>query len=241
LVEGKASPVSVQALRGDTVRLGRDMRDAVEVAWTQGARARAYILGEGDTVFFDEDGGEMVTIPAGSIEDVYIVNPTLHELGGHATQLPKLRSLGLFPTGEFPWSVFVNDLRVISETCENAAVFLHYLVWRNRLPLGDEVTVTDELDLWGSYLLNERFGMLAEEGTVSIANSTTDFDAYYDGQMGRGPKRPPPRKFLDEPVRGFVERMATERPPAWRTAAGVCLDLSIPELAAVCHETFSRP
>jgi hypothetical protein len=233
VVEGKASSLSVQALRGDTVRLARDIRDAVEDAWTQGARARSFILGDGDSVFRDEDGNQVLAIPAGSITDVYIVNPTLHELGGQAPQLPRLRSLGLFPQDEFPWSVFINDLRVIAETCENAAVFLHYLVWRNRLPLGDRVMVGDELDLWGSYLLAERFGMLAGDGEVTIANSTTDFDAYYDGLAGRGPRQSAPRKFLEEPVRSFVDRMAQLRPQGWREAAGACLDLSIPELAVV--------
>ena len=75
--------------------------------------------------------------------------------------------------------------------------------------------------------------MLAESGKVIVANSSTDFDAYYDGLGGRGPKRARPAKFLREPVTSFVERMASERPRGWRDASGVCLDLSVPELAAV--------
>ncbi len=125
------------------------------------------------------------------------------------------------------------DLRVIAETCENPAVFLHYPVWRNRLPLGDRITVTDEIDLWGSYLSCERFTGLQEEGRMIIGNASTDFDAYYDGLAGRGPKREPPRMFLPESVRAFVGRLAVTRPPGWREATGVCLDLSIPELAFV--------
>ncbi len=236
VVEGKGSALSIQAQRGDVVRLGRDLGRAVEDAWTQGARARDYLLRDEAAVFVDEGGSEVLRIPAGTIAEVFIVNPTLHELAGHASQLPRLRSLGLFPAGEFPWSVFINDLRVISETADNAAVFLHYLTWRARLPLGERVTVMDELDLWGSYLLCERFGSLAGEGHHIVGNSITDFDAYYAGVVGDGPKRPKPRKFLEEPITGFVERMARERPPGWRDAAGVCLDLSLPELAFVVRE-----
>jgi hypothetical protein len=232
VVEGKGTALSVQAHRGDVKRLQRDIGKAVEDAWRQGARAREFILREGDSVFRDENGTE-VTIAAGSVSEVIIVNPTVHELGGHAPQLARLRALGLFPGGEFPWSIYINDLRVIAETCENAAVFLHYLVWRNRLPLGERITVFDEIDLWGCYLQCERFGMLAETGQAVVANSSTDFDAYYDGLVGHGPKREPPRKFLREPVKGFVERMASVRPPGWREAAGACLDLSIPEIAFV--------
>ncbi len=237
VVEGKGTPLSAQAQRGDVVRLRRDLERAVEEAWDQGARARDYTLSGEDAIFFDDAGEEVVRIPGGTVDDVFIVNPTLHELAGHAPQLPRLRGLGLFPDGEFPWSVFINDLRVISETCDNAAVFLHYLIWRNRLPLGDRVTVMDELDLWGSYLLCERFGSLADERHYIVGNSSTDFDAYYAGVLGEGPKAPKPRKFLEEPVRTFVDRMAKERPPGWLAAAGACLDLSIPELAFVCGRT----
>lgn len=233
VVEGKGTPISVQGQRGDIRRLRSDIEAAVEDAWKQGARARAYILRAGDAVFTDETGVELVRVPSGSVSTVFIVNPTLHELAGHASQLGRLRSLGLFPDQELPWSVYINDLRVISETCDNAAVFLHYLVWRNRLPLGSDVEVSDEIDLWASYLLCERFGMLHEGGQVMIANSSTDFDAYYDGLAGRAPKAKKPRKFLPEPLRSYVDRLATERPEGWREAAGACLDLSIPELAAI--------
>ncbi len=233
VVEGKGSSLSVQGHRGDVRRLVSDIRDAVACAWEQGARARAFILG-GEAVFRDEAGTEVVRTQRGSIKEVFIVNPTLHELGGHAPQLARLRAQGLFPDRELPWSVYINDLRVISETSDNAAVFLHYLVWRARLPLGEGVVVSDELDLWGCYRLCEQFGMLADNGIVVIGNSSTDFDAYYDGLLGHGPKKRRPRKFLREPVKAFVDRMATERPLGWRDAAGVCLDMSLPELAFVC-------
>jgi len=233
VVEGKGTALSVQAQRGDVERLKRDVGKAVEDAWTQGARAREYILREGDTAFRDDHGVE-ISIPAGSVREVIIVNPTLHDLGGHAPQLGRLRALGLFPDGQLPWSVYINDLRVISETCESPAIFLHYLRWRNRLPLGERVTVTDEIDLWASYFFCERFGMLAEAtGKVIVGNASTDFDSYYNGLVGRGPKAKAPGKYLHEPVRSFIDRMAAQRPFGWREAAGVCLDLSLPELAYV--------
>ena len=158
----------------------------------------------------------------------------MHQLAGHASQLQRLRALGLFAEGDFPWSVFINDLRVISETADNAAVFLHYLTWRSRLPLGERLIVGDELDLWSSYLLSDRFRGLQEGGDHIIANASTDFDAYYNGLLGNGRPSPRPCKMLKEPVKSFVERMADERPTGWLRAAGTCLDLGILELAYVC-------
>jgi hypothetical protein len=234
VVEGKGTRLSVPSQRGDVVRLRRDIGRAVEEAWTQGSRARDYLLSGEEAVFKDRGGKEVLRVGPGTVSEVFVVNPTLHELAGHASQLPRLRALGMFRDGEFPWSVFINDLRVISETSGNAAVFMHYLVWRDRLPLGERVSVVDELDLWGSYLLGERFGSLADGGHYIVGNSSTDFDAYYAGVVGNGPKKPKPGKFLEEPVKSFVERMARERPVGWLNAAGACLDLSIPELAWVC-------
>jgi hypothetical protein len=235
VVEGKGTPLSAAAQRGDLERLRRDVERAVEEAWTQGKRARDYILGEdAPAVFVDDSGTELVRLEPGQIDEVVILNPTIHQLAGHASQLPRLRILGLFADGEYPWSVFINDLRVIAETADNAAVFLHYLIWRGRLPLGEQVTAADELDLWASYLLSERFGSLADGGHYLVGNATTDFDAYYNGLLGNGPPAPKPRKMLEEPVKSFVERMADERPPGWRRAAGTCLDLSILEMAYVC-------
>jgi hypothetical protein len=235
VVEGKGTPLSAAAQRGDLERLRRDIGRAVEEAWTQGKRARDYVLGEdAPAVFVDDSGTELVRLEPGQIDEVVIVNPTVHELAGHASQLPRLRHLGLFADDEYPWSVFINDLRVIAETADNAAVFLHYLIWRARLPLGERIMATDELDLWASYLLSERFGSLADGGHYVVGNSSTDFDAYYNGLFGNGPPAPKPRKMLEEPVKSFVERVADERPPGWRSAAGTCLDLSILEMAYVC-------
>lgn len=233
VIEGKAGGMSVPARRGDVRRLREDIQRNVEDAWRQAARARAYLMREEDSIFRNEDGEVALRVPAGSVRDVVIVNPTLHELGGHASQLGGLRALGLFPEDELPWSVYINDLRVIAETSDNAAVFLHYPVWRSRLPLGGGVVVWDEIDLWASYLMCERFTPLSEHGKIVVANSSTDFDAYYDGLAGHGPRSKRPAKFLKEPVRSFVSRMAEERPAGWRSAAGACLDMSIPELAVV--------
>jgi hypothetical protein len=234
VVEGKGSAISFQARRGDLNRLVNEIRRSVGEALDQGVRARDFILSPGESVFFDSHGSELVGLSDGSVREVHIVNPTIHEFAGNALQLTQFRSRGLFGDDELPWSVYINDLRVIAETCENAAVFLHYLVWRSRFALGEEVIVSDELDLWGTYLMAARLPPLGEGGRHHLGNSSTDFDAYYDGLMDRGPKRDAPSKLLKEPARSFVARMATERPPEWRKAAGVALDLSIPELAFVC-------
>ncbi len=231
VVEGKGKALSPAARRGDVRRLRSDLTEAVEDAWRQGKRAREYLLADAPAIFADERGADVLRLDPGSVDEVIIVNPTLHQLGGHASQLQRLRSLGLFAEGEYPWSVFINDLRIISETADNAAVFLHYLAWRARLPLGERLLVGDEIDLWSSYLLCDRFRGLNDGGHHTIGNASTDFDAYYYGVLGNGPPSPRPSKFLREPVKSFVARMVDERPSGWLQAASTCLELSLVEQA----------
>jgi hypothetical protein len=234
VVEGKGSAISFQARRGDVDRLVNEIRRSVGEALDQGLRARNFILGPGESVFVDEHGRELVRLDDGDVREIYIVNPTIHELAGNALRLSHFLRRDDLSDTELPWSIYINDLRVIAETTENPAIFLHYLVWRSRFALGEELIVSDEIDLWGAYLMAVRFPPLGEGGFHHLGNSSTDFDAYYDGLMNRGPKRNPPTKFLEEPARSFVTRLATERPYGWRKAAGVILDLSLPELAVVC-------
>lgn len=237
VVEGKGSAISFKARRGDVARLVNEMKRSVEEAAAQGIRARDFLLSSEDAVFRYADGSEMVRVAPGSVKLVHIINPTIHELGGFAPQLARFRSSGLFADGELPWSIYIQDLRVIAELCDNPAVFLHYLAWRSRLPLGEQIVAQDELDLWGAYLFGARFPPLDDDGTHFVGNSTTDFDAYYDGLQGRAPKQPKPRKYTHQPIEGFIERMARERPDGWIEAAAACLEPSIPEMAFICAKS----
>ncbi len=241
IVEGKATALSVQSLRGDVQRLARDIKRSVQEAWEQGSRAKSDLASGQDIVFSDSKGREILLLQARAFEEVFIVNPTLHALAHYGPHLPALRALGLFPDGEYPWSVYINDLRVISDIVDNAAEALHYLIWRSRLHLGDRVIASDELDLFNAFLLGENYLTPLEDsrlGRIIVSASTVDFDDYYIGEAGKGPKARKPRKFSIPVIQKFVERLSRERPKGWLEAAGVCLELTPAQLAAI--DVFSR-
>jgi hypothetical protein len=48
--------------------------------------------------------------------------------------------------------------------------------------------------------------------TRFVGNSSTDFDAYYAGVLGEGPKRPMPRKFLKDPLTGLSAKWLNSDP-----------------------------
>lgn len=231
VVEGKGGGLSPQARRGDIRRLKSDIARNVEEAWRQGARARRYLL-DGEARFEDQSGVVILTVPTGRIKKVFIVNPTLHAFDMHAPMLPALRGLGLFQSGEFPFSVYINDLRIVADTTRNAAEFLHYLEIRAQLPLGDRVTAVDEIDIFNAYLLCEDFDARLDEVDGLHLTGSTDFDSYYMKKDADGDGRRP-RKFSIPLVESFVDLQSRRRGQGWLEMAGACLDLSLGNLAYV--------
>jgi len=237
VVEGKGNPLGDPSIRGDVARLRNELKRTIEEAWTQAKRVRDLLL-SGEEVVFQTEQGEKVTVEPDQIKRVYIVNPTLHSMQDYASQLPRLRELGLFKDGEYPFSVFVNDLRVITEVVDNPAEFLHYLEWRVRLPLGEAVVAVDELDLFGSYLLRaqlQRKLALGDVSFIEVIGSTVDFDDYFMGEAGQGPPARKPGMYQVTPINRFVRTLSRERPEGWLEAAGTCLDMSLLELAMVAN------
>lgn len=239
LLEGKANPLGPPSLRGDVRRLRNEIKRTVEEAFHQALRARRYLM-SGEVRFEDEDGTVIVEVDGTDLDRVYIVNPTLHELGDQAVQLGRFHELGLFKDGALPFSVFVNDLRVISERVEAPMEFIHYLEWRARLPLGTKVDVSDELDLVGAYLVRQQIDrMIPTLGHVQVGNQSTDFDDFYMGQVPRK-KRPRMLTFMRE-MREFLGRMSRERPDGWMDAVGTCLELSLAEMGILAGTLRRMP
>jgi hypothetical protein len=90
------------------------------------------------------------------LERVHVIVPTLYQLADYGLHPTRLQALGL-TGGDDAWNVYINDLRIISETVRTPAEFLHYLVARARLPLGERIHAVDEIDAWGAYLLRQQF------------------------------------------------------------------------------------
>jgi len=236
VLEAKSSPLSVQASRGDVERLKRDLQRSIQRAGRQAARAVASITGAESLTFETEAGEQVLTVERADIDHVFAIAPSLHEMGGYAVAPQMLRTLGLFTEFEPPWCVFVNDLRLVVDMCRNPAEFLHYMIWRSRLPLGERVIAMDELDVFGSFLLGESaFDRLDEEPdlVINLASYTTDHDAYYMWRPESEPRPPKPRKFSLPMVDRFVKEMVRERPLRWLASAGAALDLTIENLAAL--------
>lgn len=232
VIEGKGARLGPSVERGDVARLRSDIASTIEHAWTQGKRVREQLLSESGAEFRAESG-EIIRVEPGEVSSVFVINPTIHLMSDYAPQLSRLQHLGLFADGEYPFSVYVNDLRIIAETLTGPAEFLSYLSWRSKLPLGDLVLVGDEIDLLGTFLLRGQLlrRLAIYPGDFIVVNgSTVDFDDFYMADATGNTQARRPRMFSIPPVTRFIERLEQDRPEGWRAAAEVALELSLAEL-----------
>ena len=133
--------------------LKSDLEKAVENAYSQGVRARSYLLTDIEPTLRFKDASDRLEIDQSEINGVFIVNVTLAPLQNIITRWASLSSeLGLFEEGDYPWSVSLTDLDVITEISPSPPHFLHYVKRRIEVEHSSVEVLGDESDLFGCYL-----------------------------------------------------------------------------------------
>lgn len=186
VVEAKAGGLSPATRRGAPLKIQSDFTKLIGDAFEQGARVRDYILTRELARFEDEHGNLLLELLRTEIDEVYVVNPTLTVVDPIGAQLGAARELGLLDDGDvWPWCVFINDLRIISELVHSPAEFTLYL--RRRLKLNQTpMAPHDELDLFckffsdGLYFEKREFDGL---GRVVPHAFSDILDRWYIGRL----------------------------------------------------------
>lgn len=189
IVEAKAGTLSMSSRRGSLEQIRRDMAELVDGAYAQALRAKEYIRQAPEPIFEFADGSTAIVIKNKDIyKNIFLVNVTLQNLASLATKLNSLKAWNLIAGQEWPWSVFINDLRVISELIEFPSEFLHFLQLRLRVNDYPQFEAADELDFLMLYLsqglyLDEKH--LGQFTAYSPFGYTEDLDRWYDYAAGR--------------------------------------------------------
>jgi hypothetical protein len=210
IVEAKSGGVSLATRRGGAESIRDAIKDQVAAGHSQGLRARNYILETGTPIFEYEDGRPAIALDKSRIKEIFIVIPTLERLGALSITLNVLRELGLLPGGGWPWCVYVNDLRVISEIVEGPSEFLLYIESRTQWNDSRSLDAHDELDYFMWFL---RDGLYFDPNVASrldkqlIASQTEELDRYYDFLAGRVSSGPKPRIRVNDTLRQLIARI----------------------------------
>jgi hypothetical protein len=151
LIEAKAKQFRIESQLGDLVRLRSDVKANIEDAFEQAKRALRYIGTAERPEFFEIGTGRKLSFDKHSIRRTYLLTVSQHHLAGLVNRLD-LQGLGLFKGGEYPLSICIADLEIISEFCKGPDVFLHYIEKRIELMHEKTEIMADELDFFGAYL-----------------------------------------------------------------------------------------
>lgn len=188
IIEAKSGSFSLSARRGGLKAIERDMDKLIDDAYCQAMRTKKYIDETDEPCFEYENGSEALIIKnKHKFKNIFLINITLVSLDYFSTRLSSLKTFDLIQGKEWPWSVFINDLRIISELIEFPSEFILYLKQRVNMDEYSSFRAFDELDVF-MYYLNHNLEFKGHElpNTVIYPQGYTEpLDRYYDYIAGR--------------------------------------------------------
>jgi hypothetical protein len=140
------------------------------------------------------------------ITDIYLINVTMMPLLPFASRFENIEeALGLFPDKEYPFSVSLGDLDIVTQLLSTPSRFLHYVNRRLALEKTSFGIRADELDLLGFYLSQGMYFEVAdfkETNEVHLIGFSDEIDEYvhrkYDeNEDVEPPHSPTPAGFDD--------------------------------------------
>ena len=211
IIEAKAGAFSLSAKRGGLKRVRSDLKEIMDKAYTQAVRTKKYVTETNVPRFEFENGSEALVIrDKDDLDNIFLVNVTYESLNHIATSLNSIRGLDLIQGSEWPWSVFINDLRTISEILDSPTEFLVYLNRRLRANEFPKFETSDELDFLMYYI---RHGLYLEDAIpddltrLSPHGYTEDLDRYYDFLGGRVSTGEKPKMNIPDESREFIREI----------------------------------
>lgn len=164
----------------DFSQLRADMEAGIRAAFDQALRARKYLHEREEAILRFEDSE--LHIDTKQITDIYLINVTLMPFHALATRFENIEeALGLFPEKEYPLSLSLGNLDIVSQLLDSPAKFLHYVNRRLNIEKTAFNLQADELDLLGFYLAQGMYFTSEEfQGltTVGLRGFSEEIDEY---------------------------------------------------------------
>lgn len=152
LCEVKSRQIREEALAGDAGRLRSDIKSNIADAHSQALRAIKYIKSVDESVFVEKNSDKKLKIRQDKIDKIFVVSIAYEALADIGTRINKVSEFGLFSDGQYPFSISLPDLEVISLTSISPETFLHYMQQRLAAINDNAEWIGDELDLFGAYI-----------------------------------------------------------------------------------------
>ena len=215
IIEAKSNKFTLGAKKGNINKIKRNTKDIVEKAYQQALRAKQYILSDKEVDFRDKNKKIALKIKREKINNIYLVNTTLEPLNHITTNLSTLKEFGFIQGDEWIWSVYLNDLKIISEILDLASEFLLYIERRIKYNDYPMIKMAEEIDIFG-YFLSEGLYFddieFPENGFMLNVDSSfsKDIDLYYlwkEGNLDKKVEKPNFFKGCENNIKFLVKKI----------------------------------
>lgn len=221
LVEAKAGILPPPARRGSIMGLKDNVKHILSKGHSQATRALEYIHSAPKAEFFDEKGSPVVSVERGRFKHIYLILVTFEPMFALSSHLSSAKKLGLLPGERWPWAVYINDLRILTDIITHPTLFLHYLKRRIRLNDYPQVQTHNEIDYFEFYLHTGLYfskDSLEEYDKIIVIPSTTEIDTYYRQFHEEGVSATKPVMKMEQAFEILLARLETERPVHFTSA-----------------------
>ncbi len=203
----KSKRLTFEARTGaNSLQLKADLEKAVKNAFDQGVRTRNYLIDNPKPILRLKDHSRELCIDRNQVNAVFIINVTAAPLQNLTTRWANLNPhLELFTSRDYPWSLSLADLDVITEILSTPAHFLHFAKRRLAIEHASREILCEESDLLGFYLSHGLYFEVPEfEGMDGVMLSGMSqgvdeymFKKYTLGRSVAKPSAPMPPGFED--------------------------------------------
>ncbi len=177
LIEAKAKLFRYQSTRGDVGRLRTDLKKNIHDSYEQATRAIKYIYSTEHPKFIERNTGRILDFKREKIRAIFPISLSLMHLGGVATRLKATQEINLFAENEFPFSICLADLELISLSHISPIQFIHYIQKRINILTGNQEWLGDELDLFSAYTENKSvFDKNNHQDLICVSGMSEKFD-----------------------------------------------------------------
>ena len=204
IIEAKAWVLRKPSTKWNQKMLEEDINQLMLKWYEQALRTKKYIE-DNEKANFTYDKWKKITLEKNKINKIYLINTTWDYLWLISLQLDIQREKWNIDSNVHFWSIYINDLKVISEVIEFPSQFLLFLDRRNRLIDFPKIKFADELDIFmdfiGRWLFFEDWKVYWEKmekyTRISMDTTLTDeLDRFYLGE-GKKPSMKIESRYKD--------------------------------------------
>lgn len=226
IVESKSGNFSITAKKEGLTRITTVLTRLISDAHDQGIRTKEFIKNKNPAIFENSRGKKELELIYNQNETHFIlINVTLEALLSFSSSLKNIESLGIFSNSEYPWSVNLFELDLITRYIDSPAIFIHYIMRRLNAQEENIFSTFDELSFLAFYLEQGNFSFHLEDGSKPVRiHLDPEFLEVFDQHYLYGGD--PPKLKIEKEIKQIIDELEQLHPEGFINFTNAILDLN---------------